>query len=326
MRIPPVTLQISLAPTDYRHAQFILPHQVRIWRAQVAEILITVDLHRSSGRFSERWEEGAKHILPLANSIEDARVVPIDYGAPAKARVAAEFFGGAPVPAKDFRGGPYYSYFFGLAEARHDYVFHTDSDLFYGGGSQSWMNEAVQYMESHPEALLTAPLSGPPRPDGNLTWLSGEREPDQPYAFRFTTMTTRLFLIDRSRFRRAIGSLRPRRPPAWKNTLIALLEGNPAQDLPEHLFTSAMQQRGLIRRDFLGTMPGMWSLHPPYRGKDFYQKLPELVARIEAGDVPPEQRGDHDMNDSMVDWSEGRAALRQNRLWHRLWRRTRNTR
>ncbi|MEO6994264.1 MAG: capsular biosynthesis protein, partial [Lacunisphaera sp.] len=60
---PPVTLQISLAPSDHRLASATLPHQIRTWRGQVAEILLTIDLHRSAGRFADDWDEGRDKIL-----------------------------------------------------------------------------------------------------------------------------------------------------------------------------------------------------------------------------------------------------------------------
>ncbi len=319
---PPVTLQISLAPTDYWHACVLLPHQLRAWRSQTAEVLLSVDLHRSAGRFAARWNEGRDRLTAFLQTLEGVRVVPVDYGAAAMARVAAEFFGGQSIPAKDFRGGPYYSYFYGLAEARHPHVLHADSDMFFGGGSPTWLAEATGHMERHPEVLFAAPLPGPPAPDGRLRSQKAEAEPGAEHTFRFDTMSTRLFLVDRRRFQKSVGALPPRRPPALRNNLKALIEGNPPADLPEHLFTSAMRARGLVRREFLGAAPGMWSLHPPYRCADFYDKLPELVRRVEAGDVPEAQRGDHDINDSLVDWSEARAALAGNRWWKRLLKRT----
>ena len=318
MNTRPVTLQISLSPSDFRHAGTLLAHQVRAWRPQVAEILLTVDFHRSAGRFSERWAEGEARILPLARSIDGARVVTVDYGAAARGRVADEFFGGRPVPAKDFRGGPYYGYFFGLGAASHDLVLHTDSDMFFGGGSSTWISEAMAAMDLHPEVVFSAPLPGPPAADGRLHSQAGVAEAGAPLSFRFDTMSTRLFLASRERIRSAIGPLRPRRPPALRSSIKALVEGNPAQDLPEHLFTEAMRARGLVRREFLGARPGMWSLHPPYRCADFYRKLPEIVRLVESGDVPEAQRGDHDMNSSLVDWPEAVAALASNRGWRRL--------
>lgn len=314
----PVTLQISLAPSDYRHARHLLPHQVRTWHGQAAEILVTIDFHRSAGRFSERWQEGRELIVPLAESLPGVRVAMVDYSPDAMARVSAEFFGGRRIPMKDFRGGPYYAYFFGLAEARHDHVLHVDADMFFGGGSQTWLAEAVAHMAGHPEVLFAAPLPGPPRDDGRLLQLEAEPEPGEPHAYRFPLMSTRLFLLSRAKFRSTIGALQTRRPPALKNAVIAVLEGNPPEDLPEHLLTDAMREHGLVRREFLGRAPGMWSLHPPYRGADFYARLPELIQRVETGDLPEAQRGDHDINESMVDWSEPKARMARNRWWRRL--------
>jgi len=320
MSSTPVTLQISLAPSDYRHACVLLPHQVRAWRDQVGEVLLTVDLHRSAGRFSARWEEGKAQIVPLAESIAGARVEIVDRGSAAMQRVADAFFGGQRVPAKDFRGGPYYSYFYGLIEARNDYVLHADSDMFFGGGSSTWLQEAVDYLAVHPDVLLAAPLPGPPAADGRVRSPGATPEADTPHAYRFDTMTTRLFLLDRRRFHSVVGALQPQRPSRLRDTIKALVEGNPPEDLPEHLFTAAMRTHGLVRREFLGPEPGMWSLHPPYRCADFYAKLPELIRRVEAGDIPAAQRGDHDLNASLVDWSEAKTALRQNRWWKRLFR------
>ena len=317
MSHPPVTLQISLAPSDYAHARELLAHQTRVWRGQVAEILLTIDTHRSSGRFSAKWEEGREKIIPLAKSIEGARVVNIDYGADAQARVAAEFFGGRPVPAKDFRGGPYYSYFFALNAASHDHVLHADSDMFFGGLSPTWLDEALADQAAHPEVLFSAPLPGPPASDGRLHSQQAVPIPGRAHAHDFDTISTRLFLMSRSRFRAAVGALRPRHP-SFRNTLKALIEKNPAQDLPEHLFTGALRAKNLVRREFLGASPGMWHLHPPYRCADFYAKLPALIARCETGEIPDAQRGEHDFNASLVDWSEPVAALKKNRWWHRL--------
>ena len=48
----------------------------------------------------------------------------------------------------------------------------------------------------------------------------------------------------------------------------------------------------------------MYSLHPPFRSETFYRELPNLVARIGSGDIPEAQRGDYDVNASMIDWTE----------------------
>ena len=180
------------------------------------------------------------------------------------------------------------------------------------------MDEALASLVSRPEVLFTAPLPGPPAADGRLHGQIAEAEPGASRAFRFPGMSTRIFLLDRARFRTRIGAMRPRPPPAWRNRMKAIVERNPVQDLPEHVFSREMRARRLFRREFLGSGAGMWTLHPPYRSADFYERLPELIRRVESGDIPQGQRGDHDFNSSMVDWSEPIAALRRNRWWRRI--------
>jgi hypothetical protein len=112
-------------------------------------------------------------------------------------------------------------------------------------------------------------------------------------------------LLDRRRFADRIGSLTVQ-PAPTAGKVRAWLHGNPPFELPERLFTRALRERGLVRVNFLGREPGMWSLHPPYRNEAFYRLLPELVRRVEAGDVPEQQRGDYDVNASLVDWTSAR--------------------
>ena len=133
-------------------------------------------------------------------------------------------------------------------------------------------------------------------------------------------MSTRIFLLSRERFSSSLTGLVPRPAPAWRNQLKAHLEKNPNQDLPEHIISDAMQGKGLIRREFLGNEGGKWHLHPPYRCRDYYDKLPDIIHRCENDDMPEGQLGDHDLNESLVDWSEARIALRKNRWWRRLFK------
>ncbi len=317
----PVTLQINLAPSDYRHAELILPHQLAVWRNQVDEILLVVDVRRGKGRFAAGWEQGKDRLTRLLAAQSGTRLVEVDYSEAGRKRVADTFFGGRRVPEKDFRGGPYYAYFYALTEAGHDRVLHTDSDLFFGGGSQSWIAEAGALFSSRPDVVFASPLPGPPAADGKLHSQHSEPEPGWENAFRFSGMSTRIFYYWRSRFQERIGALHPHRPRVLREQIHALMDGHPCAELPERLITAEMERRHLLRIDFLGSGPGMWTLHPPYRGKDFYDRLPELIRQVENNDVPEAQRGCHDVNDSMVDWSEGRDALRSNRWWRRLARR-----
>jgi hypothetical protein len=315
---PQVTLQINLAPMDLRHAREILPHELRQLGNQVDEILLVLDNNRGPRADPAEWERGRVGLHDLADQCRDRwphlRLVEVDYSPAAAEQVADAFAGGQWIPDKDWRGAPIYAYFFGLWAARHDYIFHMDSDIMYGGGSQTWVAEGVELLQSRTDVLLCSPLPGPPTADGHLTSQTLPREPLDSLAYRADQVSTRLCLLDRDRFfervRRVIVT-----PPPLRKVWLARLDGYPPYDCAELLLTRALVESGLARIDFLGRGPGLWGVHPPYRSELFYEQLPSLIERIEAGDVTEAQRGNHDVDDSMIDWSGARKPR-----WRRLMR------
>jgi hypothetical protein len=316
-----VTLQINVAPTDLPHAISILPHQLRQWGGQTQEILFTLDLHRTThgGRFGEAWKERRAPMEELLQALcrlhPSAHVCTVDYGAEAMREVAESFLDTSFMPAKDTKGAPFYPYFHGLHTARNDLVLHLDSDLMFGGGSQTWIAEACQLLEEHTDVLACNPLPGPPMAKPTLRTQAAPRFRHDSLAFCFSSLSTRLFVLDRRRLRERLLPLELQGPIRVVSRLKARMHGNPPYRAAELLISDAMQRAGLSRVDFLGAAPGMWSLHPPFRSPEFYRALPRLIECIEAGDVPEAQRGDYDLNDSMLDWSRARRRARLRRLW-----------
>ena len=313
-----VTLLINLAPSDLPHARHVLPHQLRQWAMQVEEIVLVLDLHQSSGRYAEGWHErlpGMRRLLDDCCAMySHARTVEVDYSPAAARRLAARFFDGHPVHAKDWQGGPFYSYFFGLDSVGYDYVLHMDADMMYGGGSQTWVAEGVQLLRERPDVLTCSPLPGPPTADGQLRSQTLQRERMSSLAFRTDHVSTRIFLMDMQRFYSQMVPLPIMRPPL-RRRLVGIIDGNPPWWGGEGILSHVMVEQGLVRIDFLGRFPGMWSVHPPYRSPLFYDRLPALIAEVESGRVPDAQRGHHDVHDSMVDWTSAR------RLATPTWRR-----
>jgi hypothetical protein len=330
----PATLQINLAPGDAPHARHTVPHHLRQLGGQVEEILLTVDLLPSPG---PRGAHHAQRLPGLLDGVREwerhpsVRVREVDYGAAARAAVAERFFGGAAVPQKDCVGAPFYAYLHGLHEARHDLVLHLDSDMLLGGGSQAWLAEAAALLAGEDRVAVSGPLPGPPTTDGRLPaeiqWRHAHAQPgssaaiDHPgpgRAYEFSHVSTRSFLVDRERLLVRVGALERLPPPPRAHRR---REGHEPVAPLEISLTEAMRARGLVRVDLLGSGPGMWVVHPPLRSEHFYAELPGLIRRIEAGDVPDEQRGDFELNDSMVDWSSARDALPRVAGWKRVARR-----
>ena len=312
-----VALQINYQPTDVRHAVHLLPHQLAVLGSQVDEVVFNLDLHRSRGDFTIGWDE---HLSPMRDYLEsvaadlpNARVVEVDYSPDARRRVNDAYFGGAMAPLKNFRGRPFYTSIEPWTTVSCDWLLHLDSDMLLGGGSSSWVAQAQQLIRDNATYVLASPLPGPPREDGTVL-RQGDAQYVQPApAIIVPRMSWRIFLTHIPKFRAKVGPI-PLLPAPLKGRIWTLREDNPPYEKIENIVGRQMQRHGLHRIDFLGSAPGLWSLHPPLRSEQFYASLPDLIERVERGDVPPEQRGDYDMNDSMIDWTDARRAIRRERM------------
>ena len=137
------------------------------------------------------------------------------------------------------------------------------------------------------------PRSGPPHRDGRLRQQeeAGEAyERDDRGIFRFKTFSSRVFLIDRRRF----GRLLPLRPPLpLLEVLRNYLTRHNTMPEWETMVGCRLRKTAFIRADLMS--PRAWTLHPDERGERFEAALPGVIARIEAGDYPPEQGGYYDL-------------------------------
>lgn len=319
-------LQINMHPHDIGHVPHILPHQLRCWEGQVDRIVLTVDgVQSRTGRYAgTSYAQNRQRLIDYLDSLRRHRpgivVDAVDYGREARAAVGRQFFAEVPAwPDKAFDGGPFYAYFYGLNRANANYVLHMDSDMLFGGGSQTWIDEAIAFLRVSDRTLFVGPFPGPPTAQGGLDEIrhggfpgtGSALRPDRLAlefpAYRFTTVSTRIFLMDMRRFAARVGSLELLRPDRFRRLRARAYGQSPLTMPAEEMLSANMMRLGLNRVDMLGSGPGMYSLHPPYRSGEFYEQLPALVGAIESGDIPEGQRGDFDINSSMLDWSSALA-------------------
>jgi hypothetical protein len=305
----PVTLQISLAPNDLPTARHTVPHQIRVWGGHVDEILLTVDLHRSSGRYGEGWQgrlPGLRQLIAdLIESNPKVRTRDVDYGPEANRAVGKMFFGGQKVPAKDRIGAPFYSFFFAVYAAAHDHVLHVDSDMMFGGGSATWLVEAATLLADRAEVATVGPLPGPPTQDGSPRSQALERDSNDPLAYRAHLFSQRVCLVHRPKFLSLLGPLPLSRPSALR-AVQARLEGNPPIEMAETIISNELGRRRLYRIETLGQPPGMWAVHPAFRSEAFYARLPGIIRQVETGTLDEAQNGHHDLVDRVIDFSGAR--------------------
>lgn len=311
----PVTFHVSLSPGDLPYAKYLLPHQLRAFAPHVSEIVLTVD----------GGPEGTPDLSPfqeLANPFLDScpawNIRMADHSESNRRSLARSLFGlEHAVPHRTYRRGPSLSYYDGWAAATQPFLFHTDSDMFYGGDIGAWLSSSLELFAADPKVFSCNPLAGPPRPDGTLNQSDLGPHPSAAGSHKFAGFSTRLFLV------RRIDVVSPVPPLTWRpailrNRVRALIDGLPTLDLPENLLSHRMLLRDEIRVDHPGPGSPAFSLHPPHRNADFYARLPELVTRAETDDYPDGQRGCYDVNATLIDWSPQIAALSQRRWWHAL--------
>lgn len=306
---PPVSMQVTLTPSDLDEVRHLLPHQLRVLGSQVDEVLCLVDL--------PPWKAGGqgldRQMGELAEFFEEQRLAhphlswrTVDYSPAAMRQVADTFYGGRDVPVQDYRNRPIYTYLYLLVATRHDLVFHIDCDMMFGGGSRTWMSEAVEHLAQRPDVLACNPLPGPPRTDGRLLSqrYAPEPEPETPFTYRFPTLSYRVFILDRRALPQRLGPLRDEWPSLRSSLRGLMFQRRRPHALLEQVVAGAMMRRGVWRLDFLGRDPGMWSLHPRYRTPRFKRALPDLIRLVERGQVHPAQRGEYDLTEQMLRLAE----------------------
>src|SRR4051794_13226553 len=311
----PISMQVTLTPNDLAEARVLLPHQIRIWGNQADEILVLVDLPP----WRQRDAAGERAEGELAGFLDQQRALhphldwkPMDYSRGAIARVEETFYGGRRVPMHDCRNRPIYGYLHLLLATRHDLVFHIDGDMMFGGGSQTWMAEALEQLTRRPEILACNPLPGPPRADSQLLSqrVPPEPEPGASRSYRFPTLSYRVFLLDRRALTERLGPLRTEWPSPFRSVTSVLRTRRRPHALLEQVIAGAMRRRRQWRLDFLGAGSGMWSLHLRIRGPRFTRALTELLRLVEAEEVHDRQRGEYDLREEMLRVAEsgGRMA------------------
>jgi len=309
-----VTLQINLAPGDYYHAAHLLKHHIEVFERQTDEILLTFDFNPTRLRNVQKAERESASLYGLVTSLQKQhpRVIlrDVDYNMRVVSAVLGHFFTNR-AQLYDFRGAPIYAYLSGLHSAKNDLVFHIDSDIFFGGSSAVWIREAIDLLQADSEIMTVSPLPGPPHPHRILL---GQEEysayNDMAYAFKFSSMSTRVFFMDR---RLLAHKLRSSKPPL-KGRLFAFFEGFPQSDTLERIISASMRRSRKYRVDFLGTGRGLYSLHPLYRSEAFYHSIPAALRRLKNGDIPADQIGHFNISDSFLDWGDAKAFYNQGRF------------
>lgn len=297
------TLSINVARTDVAFLEATIPHLTT--RAHFAHRVLVMDTRPPSSDFRSRPHAGSvEQLIDVCETLRSRgcvdELVEVDYS---EERLRTRYrprFRRAVDATHDFHGAPVHGYMFALDSAPTRYVVHADSDmmLHQAHAAPSWVERGIELMRRHADLFCVLPRSGPPRADGRLF---------QPDAFvrdargfcRFTTFTSRIFLVDTRRMEQLypLDPRWPRQAPCgWRRRARLLANrwrGRSTLPAWEMMVTARMAELGWWRADLEASTA--WSLHPLDRSSRFFARLPSIIERVERGEYPSAQAGHYDL-------------------------------
>jgi hypothetical protein len=307
-----VTLQINLSPLDFPRVLHLLPHQLRTLANQCSELLIIVDLKKSKCKKSsgESWDRNIQPVMDFlyqlkAKHFPGLRIEMVDYSEHTRKLMSKTIMKHGIIPDKDYSGGPFYSYYFGIYTAKNDYVLHTDADMMFGGGYQNWVTEAIEILERDATIFSCSPIAGPPllSQDQLPSFYRKKFNPTGKYYFLrsylYNHFSTRTFLINKKSIYKKISV----QLPNFDHFIKALLRGASPYRYPEGTISEMIKRQKLYRLDFYGYNPGLWCLHPNGDSK-LNEFLPEVLSLIESNQFPDSQRGLCDVHNNLLIMAE----------------------
>ena len=292
----PITLHILVSDRDVAFARPVLFHQVEVLGAMCDELLLVVNRPPTS----EPTAELDALLSDLSAQHRRTRVHEVSYSKESVARVSERFFGGAPYPMFDFKGVPIHAYLESYPMAANEFVFHSPSDLLYGGSAAGWADAALSLFDSPDPPLMVAPLAGPPNegpyPAGGID--VSDAHPGVGSVHRLTTFRGRCHVLHVDSFMRSVAPLPLVKPRLRSERLLATLGGLPPVDHLEVLIGERMAGRHLHRLDLGG--PGcLWTLHPIYKSPRFVETTTQLIDMVRSGVVPADQIGKYDLVEAL---------------------------
>lgn len=296
---PECSFSIMVARTDCLFLEQTIPHLVRACNYPFTEKVAFIDTAPLGRRFAGRFGIGTDAELrqSVAQLIEGGhldRAVDISYDRNLRKTVYKQTFGRNLWEVQDSGGYPILGLIQSFDNLAGDYVLHLDIDLLcHGSPEGSWVAEGIRTLEANDDLVFVAPLSGPPSLDGRLHQGATEYRHDADRdLYLFQDVTSRKILFRRETYE----ALLPMRP-LWtspRRRLVSQFIRKSELWNWEIIVSERLRETGKFRADLSGKFG--WTLHTPDHGPRFIECLPELIERVETGDVPDGQRGYYDLD------------------------------
>jgi hypothetical protein len=300
-----ITLQISLSPGDLSYAPLTVPGLIRKHhRNSLAEVLLVLDATRGDrtrifnpnrrGTLDEFATKVDRAIKLAAEWKRDGlvdRVEVLHPNDPLISQISSRWCGGLIKHTHDYGGCALMAYFTAFEHCRTRYLLHYDADmLLYQKEGFDWPTRAVSLLANQPHGIAARPRISPffdatPASDGPSLH---EALPLRrvPGGWANSWFSTRCFLFDADRLKGLLPLISWQQMPGIRLRQI-VDRGYPPS--PEIMLFRRLKRAGLYCLNL--DSEDAWLLHPQTKSVEYLEFLPEIMAMVNGGECPPEQRG-----------------------------------
>ena len=265
-------------------------HVVRVSNYPFMERLLHIDVESGGRETLLKLREISQRLV--ADAVID-RVVELDHTIAHDRAVVSRYFDRPRIRrSRDHRNIPLFAWISGIEACTSRYLLHFDCDiLLCQAPPYSWINEGIHLLRERSDIMSVAPHPGPPTPDGIFHQRPSAKWKRDDGFLAFNTFTTRRYLIDTDRFQELLPI--PLTHCPWKKRVRRWLRGKGTANTWERHMKTALAESRFCRADL--DTPHAWTLHCKARGKLFEDALPQIIARIEAGEFPDQQAGHYNL-------------------------------
>ena len=283
---PRVSLLIKTCYMDWRIVERLVRHQVRQLEQPggFAEKIVVVD-NRLDG-FNRQYDDAnpAAHNAAMDRLLADGIIDRVIY-APDDKRTIREtyrrWFGASAGDSHSANGQQVFATLYGFNACRADYVLQTDCDMLIGqiDAAHDYIADMAAVLSDDPKALF-AQL--PIHSNADAPYTAG---PGDGGAWR---VEPRLCVFDRKRLQAALPA--PNEP-----------RGDTLRLAWHRAFDRLIAQSGY--RNYRGGRKDTFAIHIPNSAKADYERLFEIIDRVEQGFIPTAQLGEVELAGGADEWA-----------------------
>jgi hypothetical protein len=294
----PCSLVINVARGDTPILEYTLPHILDTHKVRFAEVVVVIDEQPSEGRIRQAYqqyplEELYQALGKIRSRGYEFRQETVSYRKEDVQRVFSRWFGQSRMSYRCAGGTPIYAFLYGLDIARYDFRLHFDSDmLIYDPGPKSWVEKAIEVLESVPEILFA-----------NQTWgIQTQASPaprelpsfDLGYGERVSQVfSSRCFLFSMNKLEKSLLPINAVKHPLAKQIVYRFQKRSPHVAL-EQMISNTLTRQGKYRADL--DMKWGLSLHAWDKSVFQDQYIGEVLKQIENGQFPNEHIGQYNLD------------------------------